>query len=157
MAIQISGAMDNNECMFIEAGTGTGKSLAYLVPALLSASQKDMTTIISTNTLNLQEQLLDNDLPVPLKCMETKSQPLINSTKITVLKGRSNYLCKRRLENYLDRPTLTFEESMLLGKLLVWSEYTTTGDKSEISFTRSNHNGIGESSPQKGARKLRIL
>ena len=151
MAIQISGAMDNNECMFIEAGTGTGKSLAYLVPALLSASQKDMTTIISTNTLNLQEQLLDNDLPVALKCMETKSQPLMNSTKITVLKGRSNYLCKRRLENYLDRPTLTFEESMLLGKLLVWSEYTTTGDKSEISITRSSHNGMWRKLSAEGA------
>ena len=151
MAIQISGAMDNNERMFIEAGTGTGKSLAYLVPALLSASQKDMTTIISTNTLNLQEQLLDNDLPVALKCMETKSQPLMSSTKITVLKGRSNYLCKRRLENYLDRPTLTFEESMLLGKLLVWSEYTTTGDKSEISITRSNHNGMWRKLSAEGA------
>ena len=151
MALQISNAMDTNECMFIEAGTGTGKSLAYLVPALLSASQKEMTTIISTNTLNLQEQLLDNDLPVALKCMETQSESLMDSSKVTVLKGRSNYLCKRRLENYLDRPTLTFEESMLLGKLLVWSEYTKTGDKSEISITRSNHNGMWRKLSAEGA------
>ena len=74
----------------VEAGTGTGKSLAYLVPAVLWAAKNNQRIVISTNTINLQDQLINNDVPLLKKVME-------QDFRAEVMKGRGNYLCPRRL------------------------------------------------------------
>ncbi|MGZ8191553.1 MAG: ATP-dependent DNA helicase [Methylococcaceae bacterium] len=123
MAEAIADAIDKNQHLIAEAGTGTGKTFAYLVPAILSGKK----TIISTGTKNLQDQLFNKDLPVIRKAIK---KPFIAS----LLKGRSNYLCSYRLTNAL-ASTLGFskEDAFALAKIKSWSKRTKTGDTSEMS------------------------
>jgi ATP-dependent DNA helicase DinG len=123
MAQAIAHAIDENRHLIAEAGTGTGKTFAYLVPAILSGKK----VIISTGTKNLQDQLFNKDLPVIRKAIEV---PFIAA----LLKGRSNYLCTYRLQNSLTS-TLGFnkEEAAALAKIKSWSKRTQTGDISEMS------------------------
>ena len=109
--------------MIAEAGTGTGKTFAYLVPAILSGKK----AIISTGTKNLQDQLFNKDLPVIRKAMKA---PFVAA----LLKGRSNYLCTYRLQNALTS-TLGFskEDAVALAKIKSWSKRTKSGDISEMS------------------------
>lgn len=122
------------EFLLVEAGTGVGKSLAYLIPALIYSNQHDQAKIVvSTNTKNLQEQLFYKDLPTVSRCI-----PL--PFKAALLKGRRNYLCiKKWLEISMDSDRmLAFHEKNALPYLLVWKEFTTTGDISENSSFDSN-------------------
>lgn len=123
MAQAIAHAIDENRHLIAEAGTGTGKTFAYLVPAILSGKK----VIISTGTKNLQDQLFNKDLPVIRKAIKV---PFIAA----LLKGRSNYLCTYRLQNSL---TSTLgsnkEDTLALAKIKSWSKRTQTGDISEMS------------------------
>ena len=92
MAVGVARALAEQELLVVEAGTGTGKSLAYLIPCLLWAFEHGGPVIISTRTLNLQQQLLEKDIPLLRELME---QPF----RATAARGWSNYVCLRRLDS----------------------------------------------------------
>ncbi len=109
MALAVARALEEGEVLVAEAGTGTGKSLAYLVPALLWSLQHGQPVVVSTRTLNLQQQLLEKDIPL---LRQLWSEPF----RATIARGWSNYLCRRRLEQFLAKqaaPELTQEALQL--------------------------------------------
>ena len=123
MAEAIATAIDKKQHLIAEAGTGTGKTFAYLVPAILSGKK----TIISTGTKNLQDQLFNKDLPVIRKAMK---KPFLAA----LLKGRSNYLCTYRLQNALTSTIgFTKEDAGALAKISAWAKRTQSGDIAEMS------------------------
>jgi ATP-dependent DNA helicase DinG len=111
----------------IEAGTGTGKSLAYLVTAIQWAVGNDQRVVISTNTITLQDQLLQQDIPLLQSVMETPF-------RATVMKGRSHYLSPRRLELALRHPPTSLVEMRTLAKILVWQLDNASGDRKNLSL-----------------------
>lgn len=120
---EIQKAIAHKNILLAEAGTGTGKTLAYLIPAILSSQQ----VVISTGTKNLQNQLYFRDLPLVIKALK---QPV----KTALLKGRSNYLCKYRLElSMTDLLLANTDEVLQLRKIVVWAEATHDGDISTLS------------------------
>jgi ATP-dependent DNA helicase DinG len=123
MAEAIANAIDENQNLIAEAGTGTGKTFAYLLPAILSSKK----VVISTGTKNLQDQLFNKDLPIIRKALKS---PFVAA----LLKGRSNYLCKYRLQNSLTS-TLGFnkEEASALTKIKSWAKRTKIGDIAEMT------------------------
>ncbi|PYK84663.1 MAG: ATP-dependent helicase, partial [Verrucomicrobia bacterium] len=94
MAVAVARALKEDRHLVVEAGTGVGKSLAYLVPAVLFALEQHKKAIISTHTINLQEQLLHKDIPILKKTLPVEFEAAL-------MKGRQNYLCPRRLERAL--------------------------------------------------------
>jgi ATP-dependent DNA helicase DinG len=113
--------------MLVEAGTGTGKSLAYLIPAAYWAIKNNTRVVISTNTINLQDQLINKDIP--------DLQGALNiPVRAAVLKGRSNYLCPRRVEALRRRKPENVHEARVLAKVLVWLLDSRTGDRTEINL-----------------------
>ena len=123
MAVSIAEAIEANHNLIAEAGTGTGKTFAYLVPAILSRKR----VIISTGTKNLQDQLFNKDLPVVRKAIDVPF-------KSALLKGRANYLCIYRLENALNSSFgFNKEDATALAHIKAWSKRTKIGDISEIS------------------------
>lgn len=130
MAEAIANAIHKKQHLIAEAGTGTGKTFAYLVPAILSGKK----TLISTGTKNLQDQLFDKDLPVIRKALKTPFTAAL-------LKGRSNYLCTYRLQNALVSPLgFSKEDALSLSKIKSWANRTHIGDISEMS-------DVGEGDP----------
>ncbi len=127
MARKINDAFNQNNHLIVEAGTGIGKSLAYLVPTILWAANNQHRVVISTNTLNLQDQLLANDIPL-LK------QALTTPFEAAILKGRSNYLCPTRLTDMQRRRPSTPDELRVLAKVLVWLTEGGSGEKSELNL-----------------------
>jgi DNA polymerase-3 subunit epsilon/ATP-dependent DNA helicase DinG len=127
MARAVTTAFNEGRHILVEAGTGTGKSLAYLIPAVLWAVTNSQRVVISTNTINLQEQLITKDLPILQRAVQTPF-------KATVLKGRSNYLCPRRLAAIRRRRPTSVDELRTLAKILVWLLESPTGDRGEISL-----------------------
>ena len=115
--------------LLVEAGTGTGKSLAYLLPAIELAVNNDRRVVISTNTINLQDQLSTKDVPT----LQAAAQ---RPFRYTVLKGRSNYLCIRRWLSLLRSDGLSPDERRLLIKTLLWLPDTRTGDRAELRLAR---------------------
>jgi DNA polymerase-3 subunit epsilon/ATP-dependent DNA helicase DinG len=103
-------------------------SFAYLVPAALFALQNNTRVVVSTNTINLQDQLIQRDLP-------NLSQALNLNFRFSVLKGRSNYLCPRRLENMRHFGPRNADEMRVLAKVMVWQLENQSGDRSEINLT----------------------
>jgi DNA polymerase-3 subunit epsilon/ATP-dependent DNA helicase DinG len=126
----ITRSFSEGQHMLVEAGTGTGKSFAYLVPAAMWALKTNTRVVISTNTINLQDQLINKDIP-------DLREALGVDLRATVLKGRSNYLCPRRLEMLRQRGPETAEEMRVLGKVLVWLNEGGTGDRNEINLNQS--------------------
>jgi len=121
MARQVEQALADCEYLIIEAGTGTGKTLAYLVSAIESGRR----IVISTATKNLQEQIYFKDMPV-LQRMGFKFEAVF-------MKGRANYLCKRRLRRFLTQPYFdAVDQARFFETILQWSERTDTGDRSEL-------------------------
>ncbi len=119
-------AYNDNAVALIEAGTGTGKSIAYLLPAILFALRNNERTVISTNTINLQEQLLKKDLPTLLKAFNFE-------IKAVLVKGVGNYLCLRKLHEALEeKHTLTDQEIEEIEQIDAWSQVTKEGSKSEL-------------------------
>jgi DNA polymerase-3 subunit epsilon/ATP-dependent DNA helicase DinG len=125
MMAHLIGAFNQAEHTMIEAGTGTGKSLAYLIPAIYWAVQNGERVVISTNTINLQDQLLNKDIPMLQKILPIEF-------KAVALKGRSNYVCPRRVQMFQAKESHNPRELRLLAKLMVWMPSTTTGDREEI-------------------------
>jgi ATP-dependent DNA helicase DinG len=110
-----------------EAGTGVGKSFAYLLPALSYALSNDERILISTATITLQQQLFEKDIPLVNSAMKKK-------LKAVLVKGRGNYLCRRRLGDTLREPDLDDHENDELRAITLWAETTKTGSRSDLSF-----------------------
>ncbi len=130
--INMAGAVDmtlaEGKVLLTEAGTGTGKSLAYLLPALLWSLRRDQQAVIATNTINLQEQLWKKDVPLLQKLIDAPFQAAL-------LKGRSNYLCLRRFFHLADSvAALTPAEAKLAARILVWLQHTDSGDRAELNL-----------------------
>lgn len=111
--------------LLVEAGTGTGKSLAYLLPAMRFAVQNGHRVVISSNTINLQDQLHTKDLPDLQRILQ-------ESFHYALLKGRNNYICMRRLAAFRRSRQLTVDEVRVLAKILAWLPQTGSGDRSEL-------------------------
>lgn len=128
MAAAVARALEGREHLAVEAGTGVGKSLAYLVPAILYAVANKKKAIISTHTINLQEQLTEKDLPL----LERVLQPVKFS--FTMLKGRANYLCTRRLHKAMQQSgnLFTSSEAEELQRIYEWSKTTQDGSLSDF-------------------------
>ena len=120
----------------VEAGTGTGKSLAYLLPALLWALRNDDRVVVSTQTLNLQDQLARHDIPAAAALVEAVEERPAGSVRAAVLKGRANYLCLERWAQAREaqRP-LTLPEARLHARVTVWLPHTPSGDLGELYMT----------------------
>ena len=129
-----NGVKDTQSRLIVEAGTGVGKSLAYLLPAVLYALINNKRVVVSTNTINLQEQLLTKDVPLVIKALKDIDSINIEKFRFTQLKGRDNYLCINKLLRLRlsERPTWT--EGRLISKVLVWLRNTETGDKAELNL-----------------------
>jgi ATP-dependent DNA helicase DinG len=123
----VTRALSEGMHFMVEAGTGTGKSFAYLVPAAIWAIQNNRRVVISTNTINLQDQLVKKDLPDLCAALNL-------DLRVAVLKGRSNYLCPRRLEIIKQRGPETADEMRVLSKVLVWLQESQSGDRNEINL-----------------------
>ncbi len=128
MAKAVEAALKDKRRLIVEAGTGTGKTLAYLLPALRLARETGQRVIVSTGTKNLQEQLYFKDLPF-LESVLTESGPL----KVCYMKGRANYVCRHKLYALRDSPLLTgLEEIAQFHAISNWERTTETGDRAEI-------------------------
>jgi ATP-dependent DNA helicase DinG len=125
MAREIEQCFADRRHLIVEAGTGTGKTLAYLLPAIRRAREQKQRIIISTGTKNLQEQLYFKDIPF----LETLLGPL----KVCYMKGRANYVCKQKLYALRDSPLLNgLEDISQFNSILRWEHTTETGDRAEI-------------------------
>ncbi|QRG69948.1 ATP-dependent DNA helicase DinG [Brevibacillus choshinensis] len=122
-------AMQDGTHLLIEAGTGTGKSLGYLLPGIIWAKQNQQQLIVSTNTIQLQEQLFHKEIL-------TLQQTLPFDFSASTLKGRGNYLCLRKFEQALEEPVEGSSQEMRLvkGQMLTWLTQTQTGDVEELSM-----------------------
>jgi ATP-dependent DNA helicase DinG len=129
MAVAVAEALEGSRHLVVEAGTGVGKSLAYLVPATLFALEHNRKAVISTHTINLQEQLLHKDIPIVRSLLK---QPF----EAALLKGRQNYLCPNRLERtlQLQNDLFTTSEQQDLLRIHAWSQKTTEGTLSDIDI-----------------------
>ncbi len=136
MAQAVGSAFNQGDFLLVEAGAGVGKSLAYLVPALLWAEKNKDRTVISTNTKNLQEQLFFKDLPLLEKALPF-------DFKTTLLKGKKNYLCLYRLYTLINKAEyeLPLEDQKALCNLAVWAAETSSGDIAENSGFDLSRNG----------------
>ncbi len=137
MAEAVRRAFEQQELMMVEAGTGTGKSLAYLAPGVLWSEQTELPLVVSTRTLNLQDQLFTKDLPT----LEGAMGP--GSFRYSVLKGYSNYICLRKLQALINsRKRLGERQLGALGMLLTW---ITESDSGDISLLNVSHlRGLAE-------------
>ncbi len=125
----VTNSLSQGHHLMVEAGTGVGKSVAYLVPAALFAIQNNTRVVVSTNTINLQDQLIQKDIP-------DLRAALGLDLRAAVLKGRANYLCPRRLEIMRHHGPDTADEIRVLAKLLVWTAQSASGDRNELNLNR---------------------
>ena len=134
MAVAVARALQNREHLAVEAGTGVGKSLAYLIPAILFAVAQKKKAIVSTHTINLQEQLTEKDLPMLAAVLGSLPEPVKFS--YAMLKGRANYLCTRRLQKAMQQSgnLFTSSEAEELQRIYEWSKTTKDGSLSDFSI-----------------------
>jgi ATP-dependent DNA helicase DinG len=124
MAEAVHEAFQSHRHAIVEAGTGTGKTLAYLLPAICSGRR----VVISTATKSLQEQLYQKDVPFLQKYFAP-------NLKVAVMKGRSNFLCKAKMHQMADQPMLRgMEEMDAFRQIRDWTKFTETGDRAELTF-----------------------
>jgi ATP-dependent DNA helicase DinG len=128
MAAAVATTLEEERHLVVEAGTGVGKSLAYLTPAILFALEQHKKAIVSTHTINLQEQLLYKDIPILKKILPVEFDAAL-------MKGRQNYLCPRRLERALQQQNELFTgpEQNELTRLAEWARTTRDGSLSDLS------------------------
>jgi DNA polymerase-3 subunit epsilon/ATP-dependent DNA helicase DinG len=131
MAQLVADALNTSSQLLVEAGTGTGKSLAYLLPAAMRAVAAGQRVVISTATTNLQDQLYEHDVPLVRSGWAAGDQ----APRAAVLKGRTNYLCLRRWQMLLQAGDLLPADRMLLIKTLFWLPRTATGDRAELHLS----------------------
>ncbi len=124
----VANALSTGNHLIVEAGTGVGKSFAYLVPAAYFAIQNNTRVVVSTNTINLQDQLIKKDLP-------SLKAALNLDLRAAVMKGRSNYLCPRRLDFLRSHGPKDSTEMRVLAKIIVWMLDNASGDRNEINLT----------------------
>src|SRR5256885_219463 len=129
MAASIATALEEQRHLVLEAGTGVGKSLAYLAPAVLFAVEQHNKAVVSTHTINLQEQLLYKDIPILKKVLPVEFDAAL-------MKGRQNYLCPRRLERALQssKELFTGPEDNELNRIAEWASKTRDGSLSDLSI-----------------------
>ena len=132
MAQYIQDAINEDRKIIVEAGTGTGKTLAYLIPSIKWAVTNKKKVIIATNTINLQEQLLLKDIPLAKSIIK-------DEFSYVLVKGRNNYVCKRlfnelALGKSIDIETFSMEAREQIEYILKWGNKTKTGDKAELPF-----------------------
>ena len=136
MVLAIAEALDGQQHLMVQAGTGTGKSIGYLVPAIAHVRAGGGPVVVATATLALQHQLVSRDLPaVDAALRETDEEPI----SWAVLKGRANYLCRQRLADTVEPPDQVLLDLPGVGRLesdaarvRAWAEQTATGDRDEI-------------------------
>jgi ATP-dependent DNA helicase DinG len=150
MADRVARALENRAPLVVEAGTGTGKTFAYLVPALLSGRR----VIVSTGTRTLQDQLFNKDLPLVAGAIGVPA-------RVSLLKGRSNYLCTYRLKQLGGQKSLLGTKDRLVSRVERWSGITKTGDLAEVpdlgdahplwpQITSTRENCLGQRCPDVG-------
>jgi ATP-dependent DNA helicase DinG len=129
MAVAVARAIEEEHHLVVEAGTGVGKSIAYLGPAILFALEQSKKAVISTYTISLQEQLLYKDIPILKKILPIEFEAAL-------MKGRQNYLCPRRLERALQQAgeLFTTSERAELERVAHWARTTTDGSLSDLSI-----------------------
>ena len=132
MAHAVEKSVNENKKLIVEAGTGTGKTLAYLIPAIRWAVENKKKVIIATNTINLQEQLLLKDIPLAKSIIK-------EDFSYALVKGRNNYICKRlfnelALGKNIDIETYSIEAREQIEYILKWGHKTKTGDKADLPF-----------------------
>ena len=145
----VTKAMYHNQHLVVEGGTGVGKSMAYLLPSALFAISKGQRVVISTNTINLQEQLMNKDIPALTEVLEQSGLVQPGVLKAALLKGRANYLCLRRWNHLARSESPTVDDARLLSKTSVWMQNTLSGDRAEINLAGRdagswNHISAGE-------------
>ncbi|MYF80198.1 MAG: DEAD/DEAH box helicase [Chloroflexi bacterium] len=131
MARDVAETLQHGGTLLVEAGTGTGKSLAYLVPAALWALKTGSTVIVSTHTINLQQQLVHKDIEFARRLIAGVSEDASDALLATVVKGRDNYLCQQKLDLELGR-CADWEDPLLLARAAVWRSGTEQGDRAEL-------------------------
>ena len=124
---EISSAFNDESVGVFEAGTGVGKSFAYLIPSMLWAINNKERVVISTGTINLQQQLSEKDIPQAEKIIGKK-------VKSILVKGRQNYVCLRRLSEVGSERDLFSDETEIFDKINAWAKESKTGSKSDLSF-----------------------
>jgi ATP-dependent DNA helicase DinG len=127
MLREVAAAFNGDEICAAEAGTGVGKSLAYLVPALAWADTNGERVVISTNTINLQQQLIEKDIPLAKKVLG-------KDPKVVLVKGRGNYLCSHRMNEALEEMSLFEDRDPDLVSIREWARTTETGSRTDLSF-----------------------
>jgi DNA polymerase-3 subunit epsilon/ATP-dependent DNA helicase DinG len=135
MAEAVRSAMSDGGHWLVEAGTGVGKSMAYLIPAAIHALRNGDRVVVSTNTINLQEQLLSKDIPA-LRRILKEAGIIKDETELraSLLKGRSNYLCLRRWIASYGASMADPDFARLAASMLLWLPETESGDRSELNL-----------------------
>jgi len=134
MAYEVMSSFEQNKHLMVEAGTGTGKSLAYLIPSIYWANKQNEQVVIATHTINLQEQLFQRDIPLLKEILPFEFDA-------TILKGRNNYLCLRKFEQLFHEYQQVENKEQLLNiaQMLTWVTVTNTGDIEEINLNSSGY------------------
>ena len=127
MARDVAALISDGGILIAEAGTGVGKSFAYLIPSLAWAIGNNERVVVSTATINLQQQIFKKDFPVVSSLFKKPA-------KAAVVKGRGNYLCKRRLYEAIEEDALFSDTSIKLRQILEWDNNGGSGDKSDLSL-----------------------
>lgn len=129
MAVAVARALEQERHLVVEAGTGVGKSIAYLAPSILLAIEQKRKAIVSTHTINLQEQLLYKDIPILKKILPIEFEAAL-------MKGRQNYLCPRRLDRAMQQAAelFTSAEQAELVRLAEWARITRDGSLSDLAI-----------------------
>jgi len=149
MARAVAEAIAEGDRLVVEAGTGVGKSLAYLVPAALHAVRNNTRAVVSTNTINLQEQLIGQDIPIARRLLAAaRIDP--DDLRVAQLKGRRNYLCLLRWAAAARASSLRADEARVLVRLLFWLGRTDTGDRAELNLRREEESAWWRLSAQDG-------
>lgn len=125
MLCRVAKTFNEGGAAFIEAGTGVGKSLSYLIPAMMWAIQNGERVVVSTNTINLQEQLAEKDVPSVVGILDKEG-------RAAVMKGKARYLCPNRFNDLRKAGPKTGDEARVLTKILIWLPNTLTGDADEL-------------------------
>lgn len=133
MARAVAKSLNDDQRLLVEAGTGTGKSLAYLLPAAIFAIERGERVVVSTATIALQDQLYRKDLPdVHTALIEAGINEELH---VAVMKGRQNYLCLKQWFAHVNDPVEDEHDASLRAKILLWLGQTDTGDRAELRLT----------------------
>lgn len=130
-----AGSGEGPRHLLVEGGTGIGKSVAYLLPAVLFALRNNARVVVSTNTINLQEQLITKDVPDLLDALRGEPGFDADRFRCAQLKGKANYLCLRRWEAHANGEPGSTDEARMLAKTLAWLNETRAGDRAELRLS----------------------